>query len=212
MMIQKSLIYKRTVQFSSVQSLSRVLLFATPWTAAHQASLSITKSRSLLKLMSTESVMPPTISSSVVPFSSCLQSFPASRVFLMSQFFTSGGQNISISASASVLPKKSQGWSPSEWTGWIIKCLPHKAEFPKCYFPYHCMPSSCHQVVIQIFVSRINTCPKSSRLTVAAKGLLLKWHKWLAELLREHPLTRSILLGSLFGFNLKIFPSTGIVS
>ena len=59
------------------------------------------------------------ISSSVVPFSSRLQSFPASGSFQMSQFFTSGGQSIGVSALASVLPKKSQGWSPSEWTGWI---------------------------------------------------------------------------------------------
>ena len=61
----------------------------------------------------------PTISSSVVPFSSCLKSFPASGSFQMSQLFTSGGQSTGVSASASFLPKKSQGWSPSEWTGWI---------------------------------------------------------------------------------------------
>ena len=74
-------------QFSSVQSLNQVRLFVTPWTAAHQASLSITNSRNLLKLMSIESVMPhPTISSSVVAFSSCLQSFPASGSFPMSKF------------------------------------------------------------------------------------------------------------------------------
>ena len=61
----------------------------------------------------------PTISSSVVPFSSRLQSFPASGSFPMSQFFTSGDQGIGVSALASVLPKEFQGWSPSEWTGWI---------------------------------------------------------------------------------------------
>ena len=60
----------------------------------------------------------PTVSSSVIPFS-CAQSFPASRSFQMSQLFTSGGQSIGVSALASFLPKKSQGWSPSEWTGWI---------------------------------------------------------------------------------------------
>ena len=76
-----------------VHSLSHVQLFVTGWTAARQASLSITSSQSLLKLMSTESVMHPTISSSVIPFSSCLQSFPASGSFLMSQLFTSGGQH-----------------------------------------------------------------------------------------------------------------------
>ena len=60
----------------------------------------------------------PTISSSAVPFSSCLQSFPASGSFLMSQFFTSGGQSTRVSASASVLPMNSQDWSPLGWTGW----------------------------------------------------------------------------------------------
>ena len=61
----------------------------------------------------------PTISSSVVPFSSCPQSLPASESFPMSQLFTSGGQSIGVSASASVLPMNTQDWSPLEWTGWI---------------------------------------------------------------------------------------------
>ena len=104
-----------TVQFShSVVSDS-----VTPWTAARQASLSITNSWSLLKVMFIESVMPSTISSSVVPFSSLPQSFPASGYFLMSQFFTSGGQSIGVSASASVLPMNIQDWFPLVWTGWI---------------------------------------------------------------------------------------------
>ena len=60
-----------------------------------------------------------TISSSVIPFSSCLQIFPASRSLPMSQFFTSGGQSIGVSASASVLPMNSQVWFPLGWTGWI---------------------------------------------------------------------------------------------
>ena len=60
-----------------------------------------------------------TISSSLVPFSFCLQSFPASGSFQMSQFFASGGQSIGVSASTSVLPMNTQVWSPSEWTGWI---------------------------------------------------------------------------------------------
>ena len=59
------------------------------------------------------------ISSFVVPFSSCPQSLPASESFTMSQLFAWGGQSTGISALASFLPKKSQGWSPSEWTGWI---------------------------------------------------------------------------------------------
>ena len=61
----------------------------------------------------------PTISSSVISFSSCLQSFPASESFLMSQLFASGGQSIGVSASASVLPMNTQDWSPLGWTGWI---------------------------------------------------------------------------------------------
>ena len=61
----------------------------------------------------------PAISSSVVPFSSCPQSLPASESFPMSQLFRWGGQSTGASALASFLPKKSQGWSPSEWTGWI---------------------------------------------------------------------------------------------
>ena len=61
----------------------------------------------------------PTISSSVVPFFSCLQSFPASGSFQMSQFFSSVGQSIEVSASASVLPMNIQDWFPLGWTGWI---------------------------------------------------------------------------------------------
>ena len=61
----------------------------------------------------------PAISSSVVPFSSCPQSLPASGSFRMSQLFAWGGQSIGVSASASVLPMNTQDWSPSEWTGWI---------------------------------------------------------------------------------------------
>ena len=62
----------------------------------------------------------PTISSSVIPFSYCLQSFSASGSFQMSQFFTSGGQSIGVSASASVLPVNIQDWFPLGWTGWIF--------------------------------------------------------------------------------------------
>ena len=61
----------------------------------------------------------PAVSSSIIPFSSCPQSLPASESFPMSQLFAWGGQSTGVSASASFLSKKSQGWSPSEWTGWI---------------------------------------------------------------------------------------------
>ena len=83
-----------------VQSLSCVWLFVTSWTAARQASLSFTISESLLKLMSLSWWCHPTISSSVVPFSSCLQSFPASGSSPVSWLFISGGQSIGTSASA----------------------------------------------------------------------------------------------------------------
>ena len=102
-----------------VLSLSHVGLFATPWTAACQASLSFTISPSLLKLTSIDWWCHPTISSSVVPFSSCLQSFPASGSFSVSQFFPSCGQSIGVSASASVPPMNIQDWFPLGWTGWI---------------------------------------------------------------------------------------------
>ena len=101
-----------SVQFSSVQSLSRVRLFSTPWIAAHQASLSINNSRSSLRLTSIESVMPsshlilcrPLLLLPLIP--------PASESFPMSQLFTWGGQSTAVSALASFLPKNTQGWSP----------------------------------------------------------------------------------------------------
>ena len=127
-------------QFSSVQSLSCVWLFATPCTAAGQASLgsdqfsySVVSNSNSLWPHSVQYARPPcpspspgvysnscpssqwchpTISSSVVPFSSRLQSSPASGSFPMSQFFTSGGQSIGVSASASVLPMNIQDWFP----------------------------------------------------------------------------------------------------
>ena len=88
----------------------------TRWAVAHQACRSFTLSWTLLNLMSIESVM---LSNHLILFSSCLQSFPASGSFPVSQFFTSGGQRIGVSASASVLPMNSQDWSPLGWTGWI---------------------------------------------------------------------------------------------
>ena len=91
------------ISFSSLQSLSLARLFVTPWTAACQASLSITNSWSLFKLMAIEQCH-PTILSSVIPFCSHLQSFPSSGSFQMSQFFTSVGQSIGVSASASIPP------------------------------------------------------------------------------------------------------------
>ena len=104
---------------SSVQSLSHVWLFATPWTAACQTILSITNSWSLLKLMSIESVMPSNHIILCCPFSSCLQSFPASGSFPVSALFASGGKCIGLSASASVLPMNIQDWFLLRLTGLI---------------------------------------------------------------------------------------------
>ena len=105
--------------YNSVQSLSPVRPFVTPWTAACQASLSITNPRSLLKLMFIELVMPSNHLIFCQPFSSHLPSFPASGSFQMSQFFPSGGQSTGVSVSASVLPMNIQDWSPLRLTGLI---------------------------------------------------------------------------------------------
>ena len=106
-----------------IQSLSCVQLFATPWTAACQVSLSFTISQSLLKLMSIESVMPSNHLILCCPFS-CPQSFPASGSFPMSRLFASGSQSIgaSASASASVLPVNIQTWFPLGLTGSSLCC------------------------------------------------------------------------------------------
>ena len=110
----------RHTQFSSVKSLSCVWVFATPWTALCQASLSITNSWNLLKLMSIESVMPSNHLLLCHPLLlNLLQSLPASGSFQMCQFFASGGQSIGVSASASVLPMNIQDCFPFGWTGWI---------------------------------------------------------------------------------------------
>ena len=112
-------LFHSSVHFSSLQSLSRIWLFATietqharppypsPTPEVHPNSCPLNR------------WCHPTISSSVVPFSSCPQSFPASGSFQMSQFFASGGQSIGVSASTSVLLMNTQDWSPLGWTGWI---------------------------------------------------------------------------------------------
>ena len=97
---------------SFVQPLSRVWLYVTPWTAAHQASLSFTISQSLLNFMSIVSMMPSNHLILCHPLSSCLQSFPASGSFPMSQLSASSGQSVKASASASVLPMNIQCWFP----------------------------------------------------------------------------------------------------
>ena len=112
-------VYLFVHQFSSVQSLSRVQLLQprepqhsrppcpSPTTGVHPNPCPLSR------------WCHPTISSSVVPFSSCPQSFPASGSFQMSQLFVSGGQSIGVSTSTSVLPMNTQDWSPLGWTSWI---------------------------------------------------------------------------------------------
>ena len=105
--------------FVVVQSLSHVWLFATPWTAAHQAFSSFTISWSLLRLTSTELVMLFNHLILCHPLLLLSSIFPSIRVFLMSCLFTSGGQSIGVSASASVLPVNIQGWFPLGLTGLV---------------------------------------------------------------------------------------------
>ena len=106
------------LQLSSVQSLSRVWLFATPWTTACQASLSIINSGSLLKLMSIVSVMPSNHLILCCPLLLLPSILPSIRVFSNESTLHMRWPKY-WSFSFSIIPSKSQGWSPSEWTGWI---------------------------------------------------------------------------------------------
>ena len=105
--------------FSSVQSLSRVWLFVTPWTAAHQASLSITNSQNLPKLMSIESVMPSNHLILCRPLLLLPSIIPSIKVLSNESALHIRWPNIGVLASASVLPVNTQDWSPLGWTGWI---------------------------------------------------------------------------------------------
>ena len=107
------------IQFSSVQSLSRVRLFATPWITACQTSLSITNSQSSLKLTSIESVMPSSHLILCRPLFLLPLIPPSIRVFSNESTLCMRWPKYWSSALASFLPKKSQGWSPLGWTGWI---------------------------------------------------------------------------------------------
>ena len=108
-------------KFSSVQLLIYVWLFLTPWTTARQAFLSISNSQACSNSCPLSWCCHPTISSSVVSFSSCLQSFPASVSFLGSQFFVSHDQSIGASASTLVLSMNTQDWFPLELIGLILQ-------------------------------------------------------------------------------------------
>ena len=102
-----------------VQSLSHVWLLATPWTAAHQASLSFSLSQGLLKIVSVESVMPSNHLILCRPLLLLPSIFPSIRVFFSESVLPSGGQSIGVSASASVLLMNIQDWFPLGWTGLI---------------------------------------------------------------------------------------------
>ena len=106
-------------QFSSVQSLSHVRLFVPHELQHARPPCPSSTSRVHPNPCPESRWCHATISSSVVPFSSCPQSFQASESFQMSQLFTSGGQSIGVSASTSVLPMNTQDWSPLGWTDWI---------------------------------------------------------------------------------------------
>ena len=108
-----------SVQFSSVQWLSHVQLFAIHESQHARPPCPSPTPRVHSNSCSSSQWCHPAISSSVIPFFSCPQSLPASEFFPMSQLSSWGGQSTGVSALASFLPNKSQGWSPSEWTGWI---------------------------------------------------------------------------------------------
>ena len=118
---------RRVFMISSVQSLSHVQLFANPWTAAGQIPCPSPTPEAYSNSCPSSQWCHPTISSSVIPFSSCLQSFPTSGSFQMSRFFASGGQSIGVSASASVLPVNIQDWFPVELTS-LISCSPRDSQ------------------------------------------------------------------------------------
>ena len=113
--------YQQHVQMWAVfvQPLNCIQVFITPWTAAYKISLSFTISQICPTSCPLSQWCHPTISFSVTPFSSCLQSFPASGSLSMSHFFASGGRSIGASALASVLPRNIQDWFPLGWTALI---------------------------------------------------------------------------------------------
>ena len=111
--------YKWYSSFSSVQSLSRVRLFAIPWTAACQASLSITNFWSLPKPMTIESVMPSNNLILCHPLLLLPSIFPSIRVFSNESALCIRWPGTGVSASTSVLPMNTQDWSPLGWPGWI---------------------------------------------------------------------------------------------
>ena len=125
-MDKESVVHTHNGIFSSVQSLSNVRLFVTPWIAARQASLSIIISRSLPKLKSIKSVMPSSHLILCHPLLLLPPILPSIRVFSNVSTLRIGGQSIGVSALASFLPKNTQDWPPLEWTG--SPCSPRDSQ------------------------------------------------------------------------------------
>ena len=115
----QSMEFSRPEYWSGSDQISRSVVSDSLWPHESQHSLSSTNSRSSLRLISIESVMPSSHLILCRPLLLLPPIPPSIRVSSMSQLFTWGGQSMGVSALASFLPKKSQGWSPSEWTGWI---------------------------------------------------------------------------------------------
>ena len=139
--------------FSSVQLLSRVQLFATPWMQHTRPPCPSPTPRVHSDSRPLSPWCLPAISSLVIPFSSCLQSLPASKPFPMSQLFTWDGQSTGVSASASLPPKKSQGWSPSEWIGWIsLQSKGLSRVFSNTTVQKHQLSSWCCLIIFYYFI------------------------------------------------------------
>ena len=131
----------------------------------------------------------PTISSSVIPFSFCPQSFPASGSFPMSQFFASDGQSIGASASASVFPMNIQDWSPLRWTGWIS--LPFKglqcfnvtlSIHPSLSFPHHVHKSDLYVCITTAALQIHSSVPSFQSPYVFVNVQYLFFSFWLTSL------------------------------
>ena len=141
--------------FNSIQFSHSVMSDSvTPWTAACQASLSITNSRAFSNSCPSSQWCHSTISSSVVPFSSCLQSFPASGSSPKSQFYASGSQSIGVSASASILSMNIQDWFPLGLTGLSsLQSLGYSFSSSYYWLSYYCYKS---------YVNRLDNGPLSN--------------------------------------------------
>ena len=139
-----------------VQMLSNVWHFATPWTATHQASLSFTVSRSLLKFMSIEFSNPITIPSFATLFFFCFQSFPASVSFPMNQLVASGGQSVGV------LPMNIQSWFPLGLTGWS-PCSPRDSQEYSPTPQFKCINSSVFSLLYGPTLTSIYDCWENHR-------------------------------------------------